>query len=53
MIGRGRGMCKMAAGAFVDYLALYDTQTERSICFSACYSACCGLIYLIFAQLRI
>ena len=38
----------MVAGAFVDFLALYDTQAERSICFSVCCTARCGLIYLIF-----
>ena len=45
-------MCKMAFGASVDLLALYDTPTERSICFSACCSARCGLIYLVFCAAR-
>ena len=44
--GTREGMCKMVAGASVDCLALYDTQAERSICFSICCSARCGLIYL-------
>ena len=50
--GKGEGMCKMAFGASVDLLALYDTPTERSICFYACCSAHCGLIYLIFRATR-
>ena len=45
--GTREGMCKMVAAASVDCLALYDTQAERSICFSVCCSARCGLIYLI------
>lgn len=44
MTVRGEGLCKMALGAFVDLLALYDTPAGRSICFSACCSARCGLI---------
>lgn len=31
--GSEKGTCKMAAGASVVYLALYDTQAERSIAF--------------------
>ena len=48
--GKGEGTCRMAFGASVDVLALYDTPTER--CFSACCSARCGLIYLIFRAAR-
>lgn len=32
--GREEGLCKMAPGAFVDLLALYDTLAERSMLFS-------------------
>lgn len=52
MTDRGEGLCKMAPGAFVDLLALYDTPAERSICFSACSSARCWLTYLIFRAAR-
>ena len=52
MTGWGDELCKMAPGAFVDLLALYDTPAERSICFSAFCSARCGLIYLIFRAAR-
>ena len=47
MTGWGEGICKMAAGASVTFLALYDTPADRSICFSVCCSARCALIYLI------
>ena len=52
MSGRGEGLYKMTPGAFVDLLALYDTPTGRSICFSACCSARCWLTYLIFRAAR-